>query len=127
MEALHNHNMFSLLLMLLLYGSFMQSEYVLSTSSVVEVSMENEYYLPVAEVFLGDATLEYLQNTDEKNSFDLKLFRETCQLWWCRVAKEALTRLPGPLSEISNGFILAYNSIAYQTKFKLLLNSYLRL
>ena len=64
---------------MVLYASFycgliMQSEYVLSACSVVEVSIENEYYPPTEEVFLGDSTLEYVETTDEITSSDLKKF-----------------------------------------------------
>ena len=80
----------------------MNPDYVLSFSSVVEVDIISEHFLPLDEVFVGDATLQYLEMTDEINTSDLRKFRETCLCWWSTAAKEALKRLPLEHPLISN-------------------------
>ena len=81
---------------------FMKPDYVLSFSSALEVDINNEHFLPLDEVFLGDATLQYLESTDEISASDLRKFRETCLCWWSTAAKEALKRLPMQHSLLSN-------------------------
>ena len=81
---------------------FMKPDYVLSFSSALEVDINNEHFLPLDEVFLGDATLQYLESTDEISASDLRKFREACLCWWSTAAKEALKRLPMQHSLLSN-------------------------
>lgn len=73
---------------------FMKPDYVLSFSSALEVDIVNDYFLPLDEVFLGDATLQYIESTDEITTSELRKFQETCLCWWTTAAKEALRRLP---------------------------------
>ena len=73
---------------------FMNPDYVLSFSSAVEVDISSEHFLPLDEVFIGDATLQHLESTDEISTSDMRKFRETCLFWWSIAAKEALKRLP---------------------------------
>ena len=70
----------------------MKPDYSLSFSSALEVDIDNE--LPLHEVFLGDATLQYLESTDEISALDLRKFRETCLCWWSTVAKRVVKKLP---------------------------------
>ena len=81
---------------------FMKQDHVCASLSVVQVDISNEYYLPLDEVFVGDATLQYLESVDEITTADLKKFRETCLSWWCTAAKEALKRLAIEHSLLNN-------------------------
>ena len=78
---------------------------------------------------MGDATLEYLDNRDEIFSSDMKAFRETCQSWWCTATKVAPKELPMELPLLRNIQCLqpSLQQYSYLTRFKLLLNYYLRL
>ena len=81
---------------------FMKPDYVLSFSNALEVDIDSERFLPLDEVYLGDATLQYLESTDETSASDLRKFRDTCLRWWSTAAKEALKRLPMEHSLLSN-------------------------
>ena len=54
----------------------MKPDYVLSFSSALEVDINNEHFLPLDEDFLWDATLQYLESTDEISASDLRNFRK---------------------------------------------------
>ena len=73
---------------------FMKPDYILSFSSTLEVDIVNNYFLWLDEVFVGDATLQCIQNTDEICISELRKFQETCLCWWSTATKEALKRLP---------------------------------
>ena len=72
----------------------MKPEYILSFSSTLEVDIVNNYFLWLDEVFVGDAILQCIQNTDEICISELRKFQETCLCWWSTATKEALKRLP---------------------------------
>jgi len=54
----------------------MKPDHVCAAQSVVQIKIDCEHYLPLEEVFLGDATVQHLGSTDEITSSDLKKFRD---------------------------------------------------
>ena len=91
----------------------MKSEHVLTVSSITEVEIKEEHYLPLEDVFVGHTTQQYIESVlDDVSSND---FRKTCLAWWCTAAKEAMKRLPLE-NALLNGNNLAYNNMICQAR-----------
>ena len=60
---------------------FMKPEYIFSFSYALEVDIVNNHFLWLDEVFVGDATFQCIQNTDEICIPELRKFQETCLCW----------------------------------------------
>ena len=61
---------------------------------VVQINSDSEHHLWLEEVFLGDATVQYVESTDEITSLDLKKIHETWLSCWSTASKQAFERLP---------------------------------
>ena len=82
---------------------FMQITHVSECEDITEVSIDdNQYYLPLEEVYVGDITSMYLHQEDAISAPMLKKFRETVLAWWHKAVKECIKRLPLGHPLISN-------------------------
>jgi hypothetical protein len=64
-------------------------------SSVTQIEIKEEHYLPLEDVFVGYTTQQYLESVlDEVSSTEIKVFSKACLAWWYTASKEAIKRLP---------------------------------